>query len=330
MAKRQLSIAVERWPIAGTFRISRGSKTEAVVVVVRLRQGEREGWGECVPYRHFGESIEATVATIEALRGALESGLDRAALQQQLPAGAARNAIDCALWDLEAQLLRTPVWRLAQLAEPAPLITAFTLSLDSLEAMAAAAANHQELPLLKIKLGDDQVLPRLRAIRQAAPDSRLLVDANEGWTAAQLQRWLPELARLAVVAIEQPLPANDDDSLQGMAREVPICADEAFRDRASLPALVGRYDMVNIKLDKSGGLTEALALRQAARAAGLQVMVGCMASTSLSVAPAMLLATDAAIVDLDGGMLLARDRQGGVSYRNGEMQPEPALWGVPR
>lgn len=310
--------------LAEAFTISRGSRTEARVLTVTVEDGAQRGWGECVPYARYGETLESVAAEIEGL----PEGIDRAALQNALPPGAARNAVDCALWDLEAKRAGCRVWELAGLAAPGPEITAFTLSLDSPETMRAAAARHAARPLLKIKLGTPDDMARLEAVRAGAPKARIIVDANEGWTADIYADLAPHLVRLGVDLVEQPLPAGDDGMLGEIARPLPVCADEACHDRASLPGLTGKYDMVNIKLDKAGGLTEALALKDAALAAGYGVMVGCMVGSSLAMAPAVLLAQGAAVTDLDGPLLLAEDREVPLRYdAQGVHPPEVALWG---
>ena len=326
--RRTLEVARERWPLRATFTISRGSRTASEVVVARVREGAHEGRGECLPYARYGESAQGVVAALEALAPAVREGLDRAGLQETLPAGAARNALDCALWDLECKAQGRRAWELAGLPPPLPLTTAYTLSLDTPAAMRAAAARHAERPLLKLKLGGPGDLDRVAAVREGAPQARIIVDANEGWTAQDYAALAPELAALGVAMVEQPLPAGADDALEHLERPVPVCADEACHDRTTLDALVGRYDLVNIKLDKSGGLSEALALRDAARERGLQVMVGCMIATSLSMAPALLVAGGAAFVDLDGPLLLARDRAPGLRYEGALVHPPAsALWG---
>ncbi|GIK98092.1 MAG: dipeptide epimerase [Alphaproteobacteria bacterium] len=325
---RSLDIRRESWPIAGTFTISRGSKTAAEVVVVEIAEGDHRGRGECVPYQRYGESIEGAVAQIESLRTELEGGLDRAGLQRALPPGAARNAVDCALWDLEAKRAGRRAWQLAGLPEPQPTVTAYTLSLDTAEKMGAAAKANAHRPLLKLKLAGPEDLDRVRAVHANAPQARLIVDANEGWTAEVYTKLAPELAALAVEMIEQPLPASDDAALAGIRRPVPVCADESAHDRAGLAKLAGKYDAINIKLDKTGGLTEALALAAAARTAGLQIMVGCMVATSLAMAPALLVAGQARWVDLDGPLLLAKDRDPGLAFAGSLIHPAPAaLWG---
>ena len=325
----QIEIATETFPLAQVFTISRGAKTEAQVLRVTLRDGGvdgagKVGQGECVPYGRYGESL----ASVGAQIAGLPSGFSRDDLQTLLPAGAARNAVDCALWDLAAKQAGRRVWQIAGLPEPGPVTTAYTLSLDTPAAMRRAAADAADRPILKIKLGTPDDMPRLEAVRAGAPRARIIVDANEGWSAAVYADLAPHLARLGVVLVEQPLPAGADAALEGLARPVPVCADESVHDRATLAALVGRYDMINIKLDKTGGLTEALALRDAARAAGLGVMVGCMVATSLSMAPALLVAQGADVVDLDGPLLLARDRPHPIRYAGSLAQPpEAALWG---
>ncbi|WP_448952690.1 N-acetyl-D-Glu racemase DgcA [Labrys neptuniae] len=323
-----LSVAVERWPLANVFTIARGSKTEAVVVVAEISRDGRTGRGECVPYARYGETVEGVVAAIEAQRPAIEAGLDRSALQDLVPAGAARNAIDCALWDLEAKLAGQPAWRLAGLAEPAAAVTAYTLSLGEPEAMAEAAAKAAHRPLLKVKLGTPDDASRIAAVRRHAPQSQLIIDANEGWRADNLAANLRACAEAGVTLIEQPLPASDDAALAEVERIVPVCADESLHDRASLAKLAGRYDAINIKLDKAGGLTEAIALARQAQALKLDLMIGCMVGTSLAMAPALLLAGQARVIDLDGPLLLARDREPGLRYEGSTVwPPEPSLWG---
>ena len=310
--------------LAQVFTISRGSRTEAKVLTVRVTRDGVTGWGECVPYARYDETLESVEAQIRSL----PEGIDRAALQEALPAGAARNAVDCALWDLEAKQAGRRVWELAGLAAPAPEVTAYTLSLDTPEAMQAQAAKNAYRPLLKIKLGTPDDMPRLEAVRAGAPDARIIVDANEGWSAEVYADLAPHLLRLGVALVEQPLPAGEDEALLGIDRPVPLCADESCHDRTSLPKLKGKYDMVNIKLDKTGGLTEALALRDAARAEGYEVMVGCMVGSSLAMAPAVLVAQGAAITDLDGPLLLAEDRDAPLTFDAAGVHPSaPELWG---
>lgn len=319
-----ITVIAESFRLARTFTISRGSKTEARVLTARVTRGGITGWGECVPYARYGETLESVADQI----GSLPPDVTRAALPALLPAGAARNAVDCALWDHAAKNAGRRVWDLAGLPAPIPLTTAYTLSLDTPEKMRAAAAEEAQRPILKIKLGTPDDMPRLEAVRAGAPDARIIIDANEGWTAEIYADLCPHLLRLGVALVEQPLPAAQDDALADMPRPVPVCADESCHDRASLPGLRGKYDMVNIKLDKTGGLTEALALRDAARAEGFGVMVGCMVGTSLAMAPALIVAQGADIVDLDGPLLLAEDRDRPLHYAGSEVYPPDAgLWG---
>jgi L-alanine-DL-glutamate epimerase-like enolase superfamily enzyme len=327
MAARALAVRAERWAIAGGFAISRGRKSHAHVVVAEVSEADASGRGECVPYAHYGESVAGVVAALEGLRAEVEAGLDRETLARRLPAGAARNALDCALWDLEAELRGEPVWRLAGLPEPRPVLTAYTLSLDAPDAMAAAARAAAGRPLLKLKLGGEDPLARVAAVREAAPQARLIADANEAWTPPQLERLAPRLAELGVELVEQPLPAGADGALRELRCGIRLCADESCRG-AGLEPLVGLYDLVNVKLDKAGGLTRALEQVAEARRLGLGVMVGCMVGTSLAMAPALLLAGLADYVDLDGPLLLERDREPGLVYEGSRILPPPrALWG---
>jgi L-alanine-DL-glutamate epimerase-like enolase superfamily enzyme len=319
---------IERWPIAGSFIISRGAKTEAVTVVAEVRRGGLTGRGECVPYPRYGETPEATLAALQAMQEPLSRGLDRQALQAAMPAGAARNALDCALIDLEAKTSGKRVWDLLERRSPQACITAYTISLGPPEVMAEATAKAAHRRLLKIKLGGDGDGSRIAAVRKAAPDSELIVDANEAWTPANLEQNLAACAEAGVTLVEQPLPAGEDEALARIRRPLAVCADESVHDRASLDGLRERYDAVNIKLDKTGGLTEALAMADAAERLGFQIMIGCMVATSLAMAPAMLLAQDARYVDLDGPLLLARDREAGLRYEGSLIYPpEAALWG---
>ena len=323
MSGPRFEAAVESFPLARAFTISRGSRTQARVVTATVRDGGHVGRGEGVPYARYGETAEGVAAAIEGARATT-----REALALELPPGAARNALDCALWDLEAKRTGRRAWELAGLPAPGPEVTAYTLSLDAPEAMRAQAAEHAHRPLLKVKLGAEGDMARLEAVRAGAPRARLIVDANEGWSAEAYAELAPHLARLGVAMVEQPLPAGADEALAGMERPVPVCADESCHDRASLPALRGRYDLVNVKLDKAGGLSEALALRDAARAGGFGVFVGCMVGSSLAMAPAVLVAQGADYVDLDGPLLLARDREPPLRYDGaGVHPPEAALWG---
>ncbi|MEI8715753.1 N-acetyl-D-Glu racemase DgcA [Mesorhizobium sp. ISC11] len=325
---RVISVEAERFPIAGTFTISRGSKTEAEVISCTISDGGHFGRGECVPYKRYGETIEGVREAIDAMRGRIADGISRSALLDAMPAGAARNAIDCALWDLEAKLSGTSVAVAIGAVPLQALETAYTLSLGEPEAMAAQARANAARPLLKVKIGGDNDIARIRAVRQAAPDSRIILDANEGWSDDNIVANLAFAAEQGIALIEQPLPAGHDEILRHIAHAVPICADESVHEAKNLEALVGLYDAVNIKLDKSGGLTAALVLRDRARELGFGVMVGCMVGTSLAMAPAVLLAQHADFVDLDGPLLLARDRVPGLVYQGSLVSPpDTALWG---
>ena len=320
----RIDVTRDVFKLAQIFTIARGSRTEAKVLTLKLSDGDHMGWGECVPYARYGESLESVTDQIMGL----PADFTRESLYDLLPAGAARNAADCALWDLEAKRAGKPVWQLAGLKAPGPEITAYTLSLDTPEAMQTQAAKHAFRPLLKIKLGTPDDMPRLEAVRAGAPKSTIIVDANEGWSAEVYADLAPHLVRLGVELVEQPLPAGEDHALLGMQRPVPVCADESCHDRNSLSDLKGKYDVVNIKLDKTGGLTEALALRDAAIARGYEVMVGCMVGSSLAMAPATLVAQGVSVVDLDGPLLLAEDRDEPLIFDNaGVHPPSAALWG---
>ena len=324
-----LDVAVESFPIAGAFTISRGSRTEAIVVAVTLSDGRVKGRGECVPYARYGETVDGVVAAIRSVEPHLaEPAFDRARLAEVLPAGAARNALDCALWDLEAKRTGLPVAERLGLAATTPLVTAYTLSLGTPETMHDAAKTASTRPLLKVKLGGEGDPERIAAVRAGAPTSRLIVDANEAWRAATLRPNLAACEAAGVELIEQPLPAGDDDALDDVATTIAICADESLHTVADLEALRRRYSAINIKLDKAGGLTEALSLAAEGKRLGFRIMVGCMVGTSLAMAPAALLARVADFVDLDGPLLLARDRVPGLTYVGSLMDPpEPALWG---
>ena len=320
----RIDVTRDVYKLAQVFTIARGSRTEAKVLTLKLSDGDHMGWGECVPYARYGESLESVTDQIMGL----PADFTCESLYDLLPAGAARNAADCALWDLEAKRAGKPVWQLAGLKAPGPEITAYTLSLDTPEAMQAQAAKHAFRPLLKIKLGTPDDMPRLEAVRAGAPKSTIIVDANEGWSAEVYADLAPHLVRLGVELVEQPLPAGEDHALLGMQRPVPVCADESCHNRNSLSDLKGKYDVVNIKLDKTGGLTEALALRDAAIAQGYEVMVGCMVGSSLAMAPATLVAQGVSVVDLDGPLLLAEDRDEPLIFDNaGVHPPSAALWG---
>ncbi|OZA11953.1 MAG: dipeptide epimerase [Rhodobacterales bacterium 17-64-5] len=319
-----IRVTEDRFRLAQAFTISRGSKTEAQVLTVRISRGGVTGRGECVPYARYAETRASVRAEIEAL----PEGITRTALQSALPPGAARNAVDCALWDLESKLAGKRVWEVAGLAAPRPMVTAYTLSLALPDAMREAAALNAHRPILKLKLGTPDDMPRLEAVRQGAPRARIIIDANEGWTPEVYADLAPHLQRLGVELVEQPLPAGQDDMLAEIARPVPVCADESCFDRASLAGLKGKYDVVNLKLDKTGGLTEGLFTRDLARAMGFQVMVGCMVGSSLAMAPAVVLAQGAGWTDLDGPLLLAEDRPHPLWYDGEGVHPSDAnLWG---
>jgi L-alanine-DL-glutamate epimerase-like enolase superfamily enzyme len=319
----QISVTPDVFKLAQVFTISRGSRTEAKVLTVKVEEDGYVGWGECVPYARYGETLENVTQLIESVKGPVtRQGL------YTLPAGAARNALDCALWDLECKKAGKRAWELAGLPKPGPEITAYTLSLAEPAEMQAQAAKNAHRPLLKIKLGTPDDMARLEAVRAGAPKSTIIVDANEGWSAEVYADLAPHLVRLGVALVEQPLPAGEDDALLGIERPVPVCADESAHDCSTLPKLKGKYDVVNIKLDKTGGLTEALRLREAALAEGYKVMVGCMVGSSLAMAPATLVAQGAMVTDLDGPLLLAEDRETPLTFdADGVHPPSAALWG---
>ena len=315
---------VEIFPLAHVFRISRGARTQAEVVTVTIEKDGVTGRGECVPYARYDETLESVTKQIEDL----PDNIDKETLQETLPPGAARNAVDCALWDFECKKLDQRIWETANIPKPKKNITAYTLSLDEPENMFKQAEKNSNRPLLKIKLGTANDMPRLEAVRKGAPNSEIIVDANEGWDAEVYSQLAPQLVRLGVKLVEQPLPADKDDDLIGLPRPLPICADESCHDRKSLEKLIGKYDFVNIKLDKTGGLTEALQLKNKALEAGFKIMVGCMVGSSLAMAPATLIAQNATFVDLDGPLLLAQDRQHGLLYDESWVHPPlKDLWG---
>jgi L-Ala-D/L-Glu epimerase len=325
---RHLKATTQVFPLAGAFTISRGSKTEARVVTCTISDGSATGWGECVPYARYGETVEGVEADIAAMAQAIENGLDRLALQTAMLPGAARNAIDCAFWDLEAKQTGRPVASRIGASAATPLVTAYTISLGTPEAMAAKAAEHAWRPLLKVKVGTGDDAQHIRAVRAAAPDANIILDANEGWNDETIERHLAVAAEARIALIEQPLPAGRDAILSRIERLVPICADESVHATRDLTSLKDRYDAVNIKLDKTGGLTEALAMKEQAERLGFAVMVGCMVGTSLAMAPAVLLAQGCAYADLDGPLILARDREPGLRYEGSLVYPpQPALWG---
>ena len=315
---------IEIFPLAQVFRISRGARTQAEVVTVIYEKDGIIGRGECVPYARYNETLESVTKQIEDL----PDNIDKETLQETLPPGAARNAVDCALWDFECKKLDQRIWETANVQKPEKTITAYTLSLDEPENMFNQAEKNSNRPLLKIKLGTPNDMPRLEAVRKGAPNSEIIVDANEGWDAEVYSQLAPQLVRLGVKLVEQPLPADKDDDLIGLPRPLPICADESCHDRKSLEKLIGKYDFVNIKLDKTGGLTEALLLKNKALEAGFKIMVGCMVGSSLAMAPATLIAQNATFVDLDGPLLLAQDRQHGLLYDESWVHPPVKnLWG---
>lgn len=325
---RDLFVKIERYPLAAAFTISRGTKTEAAVLTCTISDGDNAGRGECVPYARYGETLESVADEIEAIRDAVAAGATRDDLMAAMKPGAARNALDCALWDLEAKASGSRVHERVCAAPPRALTTAYTISLGEPEAMAAQAREHAHRPLLKVKVGTGDDVSRIAAVAEAAPESRIILDANEGWSEENVKRHLLAAARHGVALIEQPLPAGRDAILRAIPHPVPVCADESVHTADDLEDLLGLYDAVNIKLDKAGGLTAALELRERARTLGFGVMVGCMVGTSLAMAPAVLVAQDADFVDLDGPLLLANDRETPLSYEGSLVSPpSPALWG---
>jgi L-Ala-D/L-Glu epimerase len=317
----------EIWPLEQPFRISRGSRTKAQVIVVTVSNGKHTGRGEGVPLARYNQSIASVLAQIDSIKS--EKNLDRQRLQELLPAGAARNALDCALWDLEAKISGKRVWEVANIPVVPEVETSFTISLDTPEKMAAAAKAHANLPILKLKLGGDKLdLARVETAREAASAARLLIDANESWSPEHYQKIVPALKQLGVELIEQPFPATADEVLDSLEHPIPVCADESCHTTVDLPRVTNRYEAINVKLDKTGGLTEALRLCERARESGFNLLVGCMVCTSLGIAPARLLATNTEWVDLDGPLLLADDRHQGLSYRNARIgMPDRAFWG---
>ena len=320
----KIDVSQDSFPLKSAFRISRGSKTTADVVTVKLTRNGVQGWGECVPYPRYGETVESVTEQLQSV----PPHITPADLIETLPAGAARNALDCAIWDVKAKETNRRVWQLANLPKPKPVQTAFTLSLGTVENMTRAATQNAHRPILKLKVGTPDDLDRLVAVRNAAPDAKLVIDANEGWTIDDYQLLIDHLVDMNIALIEQPFPAGQDACLSNLDRPIPICADESVHTSEDLPALVGKYDCLNIKLDKTGGLTTAIDLKAKAQAMGFDIMVGCMVGTSLSMAPALLLASDATLVDLDGPLLLTKDRDTPISYDARGMHPAPAeLWG---
>jgi L-Ala-D/L-Glu epimerase / N-acetyl-D-glutamate racemase len=323
----QIDAQEEIWPLKETFRISRGSRNEAQVVIVTVSDGEHTGRGEGVPLARYNQTTASVLAQFESIKSVRD--LDRERLQQLLPPGAARNALDCALWDLEAKTSGKRVWELAGIPIVPEVQTSFTISLDTPDAMRAAAKANANAPILKLKLGGDNLDPaRVETVREAAPTARLLIDANEAWSPEHYRKITRPLKELGIELIEQPFPADADEILQTLDHLVPVCADESCHTTVDLPRLKNRYEMLNVKLDKTGGLTEALRLCERARESGFNLLIGCMVCTSLGIAPARLLASAADYLDLDGPFLLARDRKDGLVYRNGKIGiPSRELWG---
>ncbi len=323
-----LSAQAEIWPTRGTFRIARGSRTQITVVIATLKQGDIIARGECVPYPRYGETVDGVITDIMLMADQISSGLTREQLQSAMTPGAARNALDCALWDLEAKTSNKSVFDLAGIANPAALVTAYTIGLDTPTAMVKAAREAHDKPLLKLKLGGNDDFERLEAIRAAVPGKRLIVDANEGWSGNQLKPYIDACIKANIELIEQPLPADSDDDLLGLEHTPTICADESVHGLDTLAQLAGKYQAINIKLDKTGGLTEALQVVETAKEMGLEIMVGCMLATSLAMAPAMVVAQSAKVVDLDGPLLLDKDRENAIRYEGSLMHlPSPVLWG---
>tara|TARA_B100001123_G_C15197279_1_gene981853 strand:- start:271 stop:1281 length:1011 start_codon:yes stop_codon:yes gene_type:complete len=326
--RRQLDARLENWQFENAFTISRGTRTTTEVIVVAITEDEITGRGECVPYSRYGESPSLTLQTIESIRADITAGITVTELQELLPAGAARNAVDCALWDLSAKKSGKSVWEILGINQPGPCTTAYTLSLDTPEAMGRAALEASHRPLLKLKLGTDGDADRVKSVRRYAPNSRIIIDANEGWTSDTLEALAPILVAARVELVEQPLPAGEDDALTDMNLPIAICADESCHDCSTLSTLPMRYDYINIKLDKTGGLSEAIAMTKLAKTLKLKIMVGCMVGTSLAMAPAHLITQFATFIDLDGPLLLANDRTPGIVYNGSEMQTPPSeLWG---
>ncbi|MBX2805938.1 MAG: dipeptide epimerase [Hyphomicrobiales bacterium] len=328
MAHLSLTVSIDRFPIAGRFTISRGSKTQAVVVTATVSDGVHSGRGECVPYARYGETVDNVAGLIGAQTKRLSEGAGRLEIASAMPAGAARNALDCALWDYEARASGKRVWELAEMAKPRPVTTCYTLSLGEAGAMEASARKAAHYPLLKVKLGGDGDAERIAAVRRGAPDARLVVDANEAWTQDNFKANVSACEAAGVELIEQPLPASDDAALETLGSPIPLCADESAHTSDGLDLLARRYQAVNIKLDKTGGLTEALTMAKAAGDRGLEIMVGCMLASSLAMAPATLITPYARWVDLDGPLLLAADRIPPLEYQDGKIRPpHRELWG---
>ncbi len=328
-----ISASVEEWPIDGNFNISRSSKNKAEVIVCTIEAETADGMavygrGECVPYGRYGETTKSVLAQVDSFASNLPPNYSRNTLLEIMPAGAARNALDCAMWDVEAKQKGVSVAVQLLNTKPKPLMTAYTLSLESAEKMYRSAKTNAHRPLLKIKVGNDDADACITAVRKGAPNSRIIVDANEAWTEQTLDAHMAHCQHENIALVEQPLPADNDEFLREASHHVPICADESAHTSAELDGLVGKYDVVNIKLDKTGGLSEAFIMKQRAEKLGFGIMVGCMVATSLAMAPAVLLAQGVEYVDLDGPLLLARDRSPGLRYDSGMVYPpEPDLWG---
>ena len=327
---RTLDAQHDRFALTRPFRIARGVKTAADVVTVTIREGYKAGRGEGVPYPRYNESVESALAAISEIKPLIEGGAGRDALLKAMPAGAARNAVDCALWDLESRLSGQSVADMIGAPEPGRIASALTIVIDTPEAMARAAASVAQIPLIKVKVDANDPEAQLRAVRAAAPEPRLIVDPNESWDRALVEAMQPMLVELRADLLEQPVPAGEDEWLEGFTPAVPICADEALHVAGDLPVIARRYQVVNVKLDKTGGLTEALAVAKAARERGLGLMTGCMVSSSLAIAPALHIARMSDFVDLDGPIWLREDRDGGVRDEGGTLlPPAPGFWGMP-
>jgi len=336
MPKRILSVYSENWN-EEPFSISRGESDNFDVVIVKLEQNGIMGWGESSPTERYCETAYKTISLIENFRKELENGISRNEIQSMMPKGAARNAVDCAMWDLEAKMANKRVWELSEfskhlqidnLGKPKIVTTVYSIGLDTPKKMGYLAKKNSKRPILKIKLTGDGDLERLNSIKENAPDSRLIVDANEGWEPEHYSRFVPEFLKLGVEMIEQPFPADKDNLLKNFDHPIPICADESCHDRNDLPHLEGLYEFINIKLDKTGGLSEAMYLQKEAESKGFKTMVGCMSSTSLGIAPAFLIAQHAKIIDLDAPLYLYNDRSFPIKYElSNVFPPSEHLWG---
>ena len=324
---REVSFQHESWPLKKSFSISRGTKTSAEVIYLEIQQDHHKGKGEAVPYVRYGESIDSVISQLNTVKGDIEQGSDRNNLLDILPPGAARNAIDCALWDLESKLNGISPWKSANKNKPKSIRTALTVSLSSPDKMAEEALDYGKCDLLKLKLGSENVLESITAVRQVAPKAKIIIDANEAWSEEQLRSWQEQLFEMSIDLVEQPLSSDKDDCLREFQHLVPICADESCHTTEDIERLVGLYDYVNLKLDKTGGLTEALNCKNMAKERGLGLMIGCMVSTSLSMAPALLLTEDVDFIDLDGPFLLAKDRDPSLIGSSSELIYDSDVWG---